>query len=107
MCFPSLDTDFVYRSLLFLCSVVDRNSVILTVEYNRTRLQRRECGDCDFLYFSPRVALYPVQKRAYLYVALPIFFFVKMNALFMVVDIFDSSTVDIKHNKMIKHCKHR
>ena len=48
-----------------------------------------------------------MQKRAYLYVALPIFFFVKMNALFMVVDILDSSTVDIKHNKMIKHCKHR
>ena len=48
-----------------------------------------------------------MQKRAYLYVALPIFFFVKMNALFMVVDIFDSSTVDIKHNKIIKRCKHR
>ena len=60
-----------------------------------------------FFVFLSSVSIVSVQNRTYLYVALPIFVFVKMNALFMVVDIFDSSTVDIKHNKMIKHCKHR
>ena len=40
-----------------------------------------------FFVFRSSVCIVSVQNRTYLYVALPIFVFVKMNALFMVVDI--------------------
>ena len=41
-----------------------------------------------FFIFLPSVCIVTVQNRAYVYVALHIFFFMKMKTLFMVVDIF-------------------